>query len=169
MFTPTYLQQLWVWIGNGNKGMGVNGSYKTWEKKTFGSRFQFFFVVVLLIFLHLHLILRLQHSFYKHKTKRWRHLAFTLFFPLRFSSFHKAPKKNLGKGRVLHFCSMMMATTMAVLLNNGCLAWQWREHGCCKNTRPKKNTKWQWQQGHGCCRLNTRPKHTPTHTRIKKI
>jgi hypothetical protein len=41
------------------------------------------------------------------------------FFPLRFSSFHKPPKKNLGKGRVLHFCSMMMATTMAVLLGNG--------------------------------------------------
>jgi hypothetical protein len=48
---------------------------------------------------------------------------------------------------------MMMATTMAVLLGNGV------SMGVAE-TQDQKKHKMAMAQGHGCCRLNTRPKHT---------
>lgn len=63
------------------------------REKNFWFSFSICFVVVLLIFLHLHLILRLQHSSYKHKTKRWRHMAFTFFSTACFF-FSQTPQKK---------------------------------------------------------------------------
>ncbi len=79
----------WQW----QQGCRCQWLLQNMREKNFWFSFSNFFVVVLLIFLHLHLILRLWHSSYKHKTKRWRHLAFT-FFCIKFFFFSQTPQKN---------------------------------------------------------------------------
>jgi len=121
--------------------------------------------------------------FLQTQDKKMKTPCFYFFFSIAFFFFSQTPQEKFREGEGVTFLLNDDGN------NNGCLAWQWREHGCCKNTRPKKNTKWQWQQGHGCCkntrpkkntkwqwqqghgcwRLNTRPKHTPTHKNKKDL
>jgi hypothetical protein len=86
--------------------------------------------------------------FLQTQDKKMKTPCFYFFFHCIFLLFTNPSPKKKPKGERVTFLLNDDGN------NNGSLAWQWCEHGCCKNT------KWQWQHEHGCCRLNTRPKHT---------